>query len=397
MKSSISGIVICFVCCMFLLISGCVEVGVKDQKAATTRSGTSKISKISAEARTCIECHKRKQISSIALRDWQFSTHAERGVTCLDCHIPVSGASKNIVQGTTLCDDKNVRRSVSPKNCEECHSDEAKQFAAGKHANAWTVLQDLQNSSEISGTFKIEEDCSGCHRIGRDDGKCDSCHTRHRFAASEARRPEACRTCHMGPAHPQWETYDTSKHGSIYSIEGQNWYWEKSISEWYKAPLIESPVIPRAPVCVTCHMPDGSHAIGVVSESGDDQLPNDSMSKVCSQCHTSSFSNDTLRKARGTVDLCDKLLARAINLVDGLYKDGIITKTDNLYPHIDVLRFAEFKNPIEKRIYRMMILHKKNAYMGAFHINPTYLHDYGLAEMKHDLKEIEIMANHLRK
>lgn len=397
------------------------------------------------EAKRCIECHKKKQISNIALRDWQFSAHAERGVTCTECHIPVSEASKEITEGNTLCDNKDVRRSVSPKNCEWCHPDQTAQFALGKHSRAWATLQDLHNTNEISKAFKIEEDCSGCHRIGRDDGKCDSCHTRHRFAASEARRPEACQTCHMGPAHPQWETFSTSKHGSIYSIEGQDWYWEKRIAEWYKSPLIESPVIPRAPVCATCHMPEGNHAVDAASgfwgipPSGDDpeQQKNrekffmtlgfldetggivegftiikeddaplskehwkdqrERMIKICSQCHTSSFSKDTLIKADNTVKACDELLIKAANIVEGLYTDNIIQKRKRLFPHIDILRFEDFKNPIEERLFGMLVEHKMKTYMGAFHINPAYQHDYGLAEMKRDLREIENMADNLRK
>ena len=43
-----------------------------------------------------------------------------------------------------------------------------------------------------------ERGCGACHAIGRDDGKCNSCHTRHTFATAEARKPEACQTCHMG-------------------------------------------------------------------------------------------------------------------------------------------------------------------------------------------------------
>lgn len=438
LKKITYSVLFCLCCGIGLFLTGCIEVQKKESVVQNPA--------ILEEARQCIECHKKNRISNIALRDWQNSTHAEKNVTCVDCHFPVENASKEILEGSTLCDNKAVRRSVSPKNCEFCHAEQAEQFSSGKHANAWKVLEELQKVEGMSEIFDIEKDCSGCHRIGKAEGKCDSCHTRHKFAASEARKPEACRTCHMGANHPQWETYSASKHGSIYSMEGQDWYWEKSVSEWYKDNLLESPVIPRAPVCVTCHMAEGNHSVntgwgsmgmrlsekdpeweknrdlffnglGFFNEEGyiadelvaivegrEGQLSKNfwveqrgKMIKVCSQCHTASFSKDVMTKADNTIKDCDKLLVKAINVVNGLYKDGIIEKSKRFFPHIDIIRFDKFKNPIEERLYKMFVDHRMKTYLGAFHFNPGYQHGSGWAEMKHDLGEIETMANNLRK
>lgn len=427
----------CLVCTLALFFTGCADVGNKKVEIGTGISG---------EASKCVECHQKKQISTLALRDWKFSTHAERGVTCVDCHIPVDNASTKIVTSGTVCDDKSVRRSVSPKNCEYCHAEQAVQFSKGKHAIAWQVIENLKNVGKLAGSFDAERDCSGCHKIGREDGRCDSCHTRHRFAASEARKPEACRTCHMGPDHPQWETYSASKHGSIYSMEGHEWFWENNLADWYKGPLVESSVIPRGPVCATCHMADGDHEVSStwgawgmrLSEKDPDWKKNrdlffkglgffddngllapelkaivkghepqfskstwinkrEKMVKVCSQCHTSSFSKDVLNKADNTVKACDELLVKAIGIIDDLYKDGIIEKSESFFLHADILRFDSFKNPIEERLYKMFVLHRMKTYYGAFHNNPSYQHGSGWTEMKRDLSEIETMADNLRK
>ncbi len=424
------------ICCIFLQFSGCADM--QQQKTVTSF-------KIPNEARQCIECHEKKKISKIALRDWQFSTHAEQNVTCIDCHIPIIAIS-DVDTNITHCDNKSVRRSVSPKNCEACHPEKISQFASGKHSKAWKVIKNLQNVPGMTNAFDIEKDCSQCHRIGRDEGKCDSCHTRHKFSAAEARRPEACRTCHMGSDHPQWETYAASKHGSIYSIEGHEWFWEKSISEWYTKPLIDSTVIPRAPVCVTCHMPDGNHAInaswgfrgmrlsekdtdwkksrdlffnglgfyddkGDVSEdlkaiiSGTDEQfskeawfeTRNKMVKICSQCHTSSFSNDILNEADNTIKECDKLLVKAITVINGLYDDGIIKKTKRFFPHADLVKYDNFQNPIEELLYKMYAQHRMKTYMGTFHLNPSSQHSGGWGEMKKRLNEIKVIADNLRK
>src|SRR4030065_126843 len=44
-------------------------------------------------------------------------------------------------------------------------------------------------------------------------GPCAACHQRHEFSLAQARRPETCGKCHLGPDHPQKEIYDQSKHG----------------------------------------------------------------------------------------------------------------------------------------------------------------------------------------
>ncbi|MBI1912701.1 MAG: cytochrome C [Deltaproteobacteria bacterium] len=407
--------------------------------------------KISEKAKTCIECHRTKGVSAIALRDWELSTHALNEVGCDQCHLPIVEATSasDVLDAKTACEDKSVRRSVSPKNCEKCHFAQAHQFASGKHAMAWDILKSLPTAKESASGGKIliegEKGCGGCHRIGRDEGKCDSCHTRHRFSAAEARRPEACQPCHIGHDHPQWEMYSTSKHGSIYAVEGQNWHWNKKIAEWYTMPLLKSPVIPRAPVCITCHMPDGNHAVktswgfwalrlsekdeewrgyrntifkglGFMEEEGnlterfkvfmpegkvgltdeEWQASRDKMIKICAKCHAYSYSKSTLEAADDIIKACDKLMAEAIEIVDGLYKDGILPEAEAYPPHTDLLRYYEVKNPIELRLYTMFLVHRMRAYQGAFHINPNYQQWYGWAEMKMDLQEIKNMAERLR-
>jgi hypothetical protein len=63
--------------------------------------------------------------------------------------------------------------------------------------------------------------CGGCHNMGvksKEDkeklaragyryqnNSCDECHTRHAFSKKETLNPRACRQCHRGFDHPQWE------------------------------------------------------------------------------------------------------------------------------------------------------------------------------------------------
>ena len=408
--------------------------------------GQLSLDKVPQESVACVKCHMQKSITGSAIRDWQLSKHFEAGVACANCHLPVKEAAASILDGSTVCDDKRVRRAVSPRNCAVCHVEQFQQFSTGKHAVAWVAMTAMPTTAmQPHALIEGMKGCGGCHRIGLDEGKCDSCHTRHLFTAAEARRPEACMTCHMGFDHPQWEMYSTSKHGSIYAVEGAHWDWKLDLADWFKDPDRASPSRPRAPVCATCHMPGGDHsvrtawgflalrlpekdpewleyrqkilvALGVLTPDGKPtprlevvkvgkvarltaeewQAERDRMIRVCSNCHAQAFAQQNLEAADSIIKDSDKLVAQAIDIVEGLYKDGILERPKDRPPVPDLLRFYEVKYPIEEKLYTMFLEHRMRSFQGAFHMNPDYQHWYGWAELKRDLAEIREEAVQLR-
>ena len=80
---------------------------------------------------------------------------------------------------------------------------------------------------------------------------------------AEARKPDSCGQCHLGPDHPQHEIYTESKHGNIFGASGENWNWDAPVDEWGPDDI-------SAPTCATCHMgasmmgPDWTHWNGAV-------------------------------------------------------------------------------------------------------------------------------------
>ena len=402
---------------------------------------------IPKESQKCIECHSANNIADGAIRDWKLSKHAENGIACADCHIPTTGVSKEIVDEPTKCDDKSVRRKVSAKQCAMCHDKQYEQFAQSKHALAWVAMNAMPTTAiQPHAIIEGEKGCGGCHRVGRDDGRCDVCHTRHLFSAAEARHPEACQTCHMGFDHPQWEMYSTSKHGTIYEIEGKNWNFNQTLSEMYRKTTQASDTTARAPVCQTCHMPNGDHGVktawgflavrlpesdkewlgyrmtilkglGVLDENGkpterlkvveagqvarlNEKEWNDrreAMVQVCEKCHSESFARQNLAQADSVIKASDKLVAEAVQVVDSLYQEGILKKPKDQPFSVDMLRFYESPSPIEQKLYTMFLEHRMRAFQGAFHMNPDYMHWYGWAELKRDLVEIKAEAAQLRR
>jgi len=436
-----------------IVILFCATAATNGQAAALPRVGRGPVppnqiawDKVSLDNFECVKCHVGRGITGSAIRDWQLSKHFSEGIGCADCHVPAEGAVGAITGAATACEDKRVRRSVSPRNCAICHAEQFEQFSSGKHAVAWVALTAMPTTAEQpKAIIEGEKGCGGCHRIGRDEGKCDSCHTRHLFAASEARRPEACMTCHMGFDHPQWEMYSTSKHGSIYATQGGQWDWNVKLGDWFNQPEKASRQRPRAPVCSTCHMPKGDHSVrtawgflalrlpekdpewlqyrqkiliglGVLTPEGQPtarldvvkvgklarlsaeewQAERDRMIAVCVNCHARSFAVQNLEAADSIIKESDKLMAEAIDIVEALYRDGVIERPKDRPPHPDLLRFYEVKYPIEQKLYVMFLEHRMRSFQGAFHMNPDYQHWYGWAEMKRDLYEIRHEAGELR-
>jgi hydroxylamine dehydrogenase len=386
---------------------------------------------------SCIECHKKTQPSIVA--DWEKSKHAEIGMECEICH----------GEEHTTAEDAKAATIPTAHFCGSCHYDQLGQFEKGKHAVAWAAMKAMptvhfQPMELIDG----KKGCGGCHKIGlkedeeierlKKEGQtygvvsCDSCHTRHLFSVKEAQQPEACKTCHTGFDHPQYEMYSGAKHGVRHELKARG----------------VLPETAAAPTCQTCHMPKGDHtnmtgwgflalrlpmpedkewaadratilqALGVLDPSGKPtkrldvvkeakvarltqeewQAQRDQMIGICSQCHAEKFAKGELEDADGMIKRADHLMAEAIRIVADLYKDGILKKPEvyaSAFP--DLLTFHDAETSIEQRLFIMFMKHRMRAFQGAFHNNPDYALWYGWSAMKTDLVEIKDMAQELRR
>ena len=114
--------------------------------------------------------------------------------------------------------------------CWQCHGAEVKVIGKGKLDPA---------SYPNTGIGRINPDGS--------EGACNACHLRHEFSVAQARHPDTCGKCHLGPDHPQKEIYEESKHGIAFfshidemNMDSPKWV----VGEDYWA----------APTCATCHM-----------------------------------------------------------------------------------------------------------------------------------------------
>jgi hydroxylamine dehydrogenase len=308
MKTRIAGLFIFFLFMFAAVFSGIVR-------------GEENLVPLSEETEECLDCHNA--ITPGIVQDWQSSEHAqgtpeaslskpalEREVSntqvpeglkqvavgCYECHSLNSSDHKDSFDHF----DRRISVVVSPKDCATCHSEEEKQYASSKKANALhnlqenpvyhalvetiTSVKDVEDSRismlESSDTAKADS-CYACHgthiefqgmitmtadvgdveipklshwpnqgvgRINPDGsrGACTSCHPRHSFSIEIARKPDTCSQCHLEPDVPAWNVYRESKHGNIYHSLGNGWNWKEipwEVGRDFKAPT-----------CAACHV-----------------------------------------------------------------------------------------------------------------------------------------------
>jgi nitrate/TMAO reductase-like tetraheme cytochrome c subunit len=385
----------------------------------------------------CVDCHTTITPSIVA--DWKLSKHSAAEVTCVTCHGD---------QHTSATDVAKVK-IPTPETCAQCHQTQVEQFSKGKHALAWAAMKAMPTIHwQPMAMAEGQKGCGGCHKIGlktpaeivalRQGGgafgsaSCDSCHTRHTFSADEARSPQACETCHMGFDHPQWEMYSSSKHG-------------------VRSDLKQRHILPAdaaAPTCQTCHMQEGNHevrtawgflavrlplpedkqwaadraailqALGVLDPEGkptklvetvkaadlarlteeDWKREREKMLKTCNQCHSVNFAEQQLRQGDDMIRNADHLMAQAVLIVAGLYKDGTLRQPPNYaYPFPNLLTFHDAPTVIEQKLFVMYLEHRMRTFQGTFHASPDYAMWYGWSEMQRDLTEIKELAREMRR
>ncbi len=378
-----------------------------------------------AKRSACVECHE--QATPGIVKQFLGGAMGRSGeVDCADCH-----GSKH-----KSADDARLAEIPTPQTCARCHEEQVQQFNNGKHSLAWVAMEAMPmlNHQPTPVRAKGYKGCAGCHKIGNKDpqnvgvrygtGACDSCHTRHSFSKAEARDPRACQTCHMGFDHPQWEMWSTSKHGTIWQIEGNSG---------------------RAPTCQTCHMQEGHHgvmtawgflalrlpeddpewladrveilkALGVLDAQGNPterlevvkggkvarltreefQAEREKMLKVCGQCHSASYAREQLEAGDQVIREADRVMAEAIREVRALYEEGLLRKPEGWRVAPDLLQFYEAKSAVEQELYVMFLEYRMRAFQGAFHMNPDYMHWYGWAPLKEGLVRIRDEAEKMR-
>ena len=237
--------------------------------------------------------------------------------------------------------------------------------------------------------------CETCHNVGQPQpdgsvGECQKCHLRHEFSLEQARKPETCNNCHIGPDHPQWEIYQESPHGIAYATSGDTWNWD---AEPGTLTVNDFP----APTCATCHF-SGFGSTGTTHDVGDrltwylfapisqrrdgwqDNMTR--MQNVCRACHNENFIKDYYALADTLTEEINSKVTAVTEMVKPLRDQKLLT--DALFD--EELEFTQFEH-----------WHHwgRTAKFGAWMQGPDYTQWHGVYEMLSDEVELKDMVAEL--
>lgn len=383
---------------------------------------------LSEASRECVECHKKESVG--LYQQWGSSKHYRGNVGCYECHM----ADRDDADAF-LHYDRMISVIVSPKDCARCHSKEVEEFLGSHHSKAGRILGSLDNvlAEVVEGNRGLKTDsfphgvsaaavsgCWQCHGtevkvleggkldpatwpnsgIGRlnpdgSEGACSACHTRHEFSAAQARHPNTCGKCHMGPDHPQKEIYEESKHGIAFfaNIDKMN----LDSNKWIVGEDYFS-----APTCATCHMSETKNqkvthdvglriswnnrpAVSIRPEVSDAKLGlpgqeinwevrRENMKDVCLNCHNQQWVDNFYVQYDGLVELYNNKYA----------KPGL-----ELYKLAGpLLKPVKFSNKIDFIWFEIWHHEGRRARHGASMMGPDYTHWHGTYEIaKHFYSE----------
>jgi hydroxylamine dehydrogenase len=384
--------------------------------AAPGRAGAGTYPTLSDESAACNECHKQQ--TPAVVQQWGDSKHFRANVGCFECHGAKQGSP-----GAFEHNGNFIHTVVTPSDCARCHEKESRQFQASRHAKGAEILGSLDNvlaevvegnKAFFGGSALLVSGCQQCHgstvrtdvkgrptpdswpntgigRINLDGsrGSCSACHQRHTFSAAQARVPDTCGKCHLGPDHPQKEIYEESKHGISYAanrdklnIDRPKWV----VGEDYFV----------GPTCATCHMSATStqavtHNVGdriswnnrpevsIRADAADAKLglPHPipwekrrvSMKEVCANCHSPAFAESFYTQYDGLVELYNEKFGKpGVAIFAALKKGGLAGDTP-------------FAQPIDWTWFELWHHQGRRARHGASMQGPDYTHWHGLYEV----------------
>ncbi len=129
--------VIAFVAILFLVSLVFVQWMEVTRKREEAGLGDAHIA-VPAASADCVDCHG--QTNAGIVEQWKGSTHAVRGVGCVDCHqADDADADAFPHYGHTIA------TVVTPRDCSRCHGTEAEEFQGSHHARAGNILASLDN------------------------------------------------------------------------------------------------------------------------------------------------------------------------------------------------------------------------------------------------------------
>jgi len=329
----------------------------------------------------CIDCHM-----GVGKEHGQHARELKMpdAATCGQCHV------KEFGERESERDTQNWPQGQWPKG----HPSHALSWSANVETAIWAAMEERE----------VAEGCSFCHTT---QNTCNSCHTRHEFSAVEARKPQACATCHNGVDHNEYENYLLSKHGTVFQTRGDSWDWNTPL-----ASALEKGGM-NAPTCQFCHMEyQGAFSHNMVRKGrwGFEPTPKiadnlkhpwfeqrkEAWVGTCSNCHSDRFARDYLEMMDKGVLSGIKITEEARSVLVKLYNDGLLVGQNANRPLPPApekagepgaffqlfWRRGNSPSAVEYEFAEMWEHHKIKHYKGLAHANPGgYTYSEGWSQL----------------
>lgn len=359
------------------------------------------LDKIRALPDSDVRAYKKEIIKEVEnnLRSQNLLSQGEslNEVQCTDCHMGVGAKGGNHAKDLhlpdrTVCGTCHVRQFAEAeseldtlvwpqKQWANGHPSHTVDYTANVETATWAALQQRE----------VATSCTMCHT---NQTKCDNCHTRHEFSTVEARKPQACATCHNGVDHNEFENYMYSKHGTVYQTLGDTWDWNARLADQIDKGGF------TAPTCQNCHFEfKGKFTHNVVrkvrwaflpfqniADNLDDPWFKDRKTAwvgTCSQCHSPRFAETYLTMMDSGIKEGTKLVEETRAVVKKLYDDQLLVGQKTNRPALPLpekdepggfsaLFFAE-KNQttvVDRTFAEMWEQHAAQYMKGLEHVNP---------------------------
>ncbi len=93
---------------------------------------------VPTSSQRCVDCHEQSTPSTVS--HWKNSTHALKGVGCLECHTAHEEDADSFIH-----EGERIATIVTPRDCAKCHVQVYEEFAQSHHAKGGNILASLDN------------------------------------------------------------------------------------------------------------------------------------------------------------------------------------------------------------------------------------------------------------
>ncbi len=360
----------------------------------------------------CVTCHREATPGIVS--QFSHSGMAAAQVTCRKCHEVQAN-----YPGAIEHEGAYILAAPTTAMCQNCHAEEVAQFYQSRHSlPAYVAVDGSKNLSPTllamykaipEGSFTADKPrnaiavlegdvvmpfaCENCHSVGLPAadgsvGRCQKCHLRHEFSLAQARKPETCNNCHIGPDHPQWEIYQESAHGIEYATLGSGWNWNAQAGNLTVADF-------PAPTCAVCHM-SGFGGTGTTHDVGDrlswflfasisQQRPDwqsnrTRMQSVCFECHNQNFVQNLYATADAATQQVNTWVQASNDLIAPLQKQNLIN-TNN------------YDEPIDFTYYDLWHFYGRTTKFGAWMQGADYSQWHGAYPLQETMSTLQEMVD----